>query len=69
MKKIVLFLLLLVPFNVLGIEYPDLNSKYAIVYDLTDNEMLYELEYDKQISIASLTKIATTITAIETIKD
>ncbi len=69
MKKVVLFFLLLIPLNVGAIKYPDLNSKYVIVYNLTDEEMLYEMESERVISIASLTKIATTITAIEEIKD
>ena len=69
MKKVIFFFLLLIPLNILAIDYPKLNSKYAIVYNLSDDEMLYEMDSDKVISIASLTKIATTITAIEEIKD
>lgn len=69
MKKVFFFFLLLIPLNIFAIDYPKLNSKYAIVYNLSDDEMLYEMDSDKVISIASLTKIATTITAIEEIKD
>ena len=68
MKKVLLFMLL-IPLNVLALTYPNLNSKYIIVYNYSDEEMLYESDSDKVISIASLTKIATTITAIEEIKD
>ena len=69
MKKIVLLLFLLLPINVLALTYPNIYSKYAIVYDNTDNKILYEKDSDKITSIASLTKIATTITAIENIDD
>lgn len=47
----------------------ELNSKYAILYNLTDHEIVYEKDKDKQISIASLTKIMTSIIAIEKIGD
>lgn len=70
MKKIlfILFILfLLIPFNVYCLEYPEINSKNAIIYNLKEDIVLYEKESDKQVSIASLTKIATTITAIEKI--
>ena len=67
MKKIVLLILLLFPINVIALTYPDLYSKYVIIYDDTDNKILYEKDSDKITAIASLTKIATTITAIETI--
>ena len=67
MKKIVLFMLLFLPFSVFALEYPSVNSKYVEIYDVTDGKVLYEKNSTEQISIASLTKIATTITAIETI--
>lgn len=67
MKKMVLLILLLFPINVIALTYPKLYSKYVIIYDDTDNKVLYEKDSDKITAIASLTKIATTITAIETI--
>lgn len=67
MKKILFILFLLIPFNVYCLEYPEINSKNAIIYNLKEDIVLYEKESDKQVSIASLTKIATTITAIEKI--
>ena len=69
MKKIFLFLILLLPINVFALDYPKLNSKYVMVYDLTDDNVLYEIDSDKETAIASLTKIATTITAIESIEN
>lgn len=65
-RKILLLLLILVlPFNCLALEYPKLHYKSAIVYDLTDEKVLYELNSNEKMSIASLTKLMTIITAIE----
>lgn len=66
-KYIIFFILLFIPIFVSALEYPSVNSKYVEVYDLTDDKILYELNSNEKISIASLTKIATTITAIKTI--
>ena len=49
--------------------FPKINSKYLEIYDLTDNKILYEIDSNKEVPIASLTKIATIITAIENIED
>lgn len=71
MKKvgyIILTLILLVPFGAKALEI-DLNSKNAIVYNLDEEKILYEKNADSQTSIASLTKIMTTILSIENIKD
>ncbi|MBR6252599.1 MAG: D-alanyl-D-alanine carboxypeptidase [Clostridia bacterium] len=48
--------------------FPKINSKYLEIYDLTDNKILYEIDSNKEVPIASLTKIATIITAIENIE-
>ena len=69
MKKLLLILLLIIPINVYCLDYPNINSKTAIIYDLTDEQILYEKDSNKKTNIASLTKIATTITAIENIED
>ena len=72
MKKIVVILLvfiLLFPVSIYALEYPKLDSKNVEVYDLTDEKVLYEINSNEITSIASLTKIATIITAIETIKN
>ena len=68
MKKL-LFLLIIIPLNVLGLTYPELNSKIVLIYDNTDNKILYEKDVNKQTYFASITKIATVMTAIENIKD
>ena len=70
MKKIYwLLLILLLPLKVLGITLPELYSKNVLLYDPKDDRYLYELGSDEVINIASLTKIMTTITAIENIDD
>ena len=70
MKKILLFILLLLfPIYTSALTYPTLHYKSALIYDMTDNKLLYELNTDEQRSIASLTKIVTTITALESISN
>lgn len=70
MKKIFIFtLLLLFPIYTSALTYPTLHYKSAIIYDMTDNKLLYELNPEEERSIASLTKIVTTITALESIDD
>ena len=70
MKKIIIIIILLIiPLNVFALTYPELNSKKGIVYDLTDNKILYEKDSESISSIASLTKIMTTIVAIENINN
>ena len=68
-KKILFLLLLLLPFNVVALEPTGMHFQKAIVYDMTDDVVRYDLDGDKRASIASLTKIMTTIISIEHIKD
>lgn len=70
MKKILLLIILLLfPIYTSALTYPNLHYKSALIYDMTDNKLLYELNTKEQRSIASLTKIVTTITALESIDD
>ena len=70
MKKILLLIILLLfPIYTNALTYPNLHYKSALIYDMTDNKLLYELNTKEQRSIASLTKIVTTITALESIDD
>lgn len=69
MKKIFLLLCLCIPLNIDAAQIPKLNSTHAIIYDNTDNEILYELNSDEKTSIASLTKIMTALVAIEEVSD
>ena len=68
-KIILILLILFIPIYVNGLTYPDLDSKVVEIYDLDDGQILYEKDSNKQVSIASLTKIVTTIIAIENIKN
>lgn len=47
----------------------DVTSKNIILYNLNDNTVLYNINEDEKVSIASLTKIMTSIVAIENIND
>lgn len=68
MKKVVLFLiLLLIPLNVFALSLPELHSNNVLIYDLENDSVLLEKNSNEKVSIASLTKIMTTITAIENI--
>lgn len=70
MKKILFLLfILIIPLRIYGLTYPSVNSKIVEIYDLNDNEVLYEIDSNKKTYIASLTKIATVMTAIENIND
>lgn len=69
MKKILLFILLLLPLTVSAVELPNLYSNKVIIYDLTDNIVIQSKNADTKSDIASLTKIMTTITAIEKATD
>lgn len=66
MKKFIVFLLLLIPINVFALDL-DITSSNAIMYNLNDNEVIYEKGSEEEVSIASLTKIMTCIVAIENI--
>ena len=70
MKKLLLFIFILfIPFSVFSLEFPTVNSKKVEIYDLEDKQIIYEIGSSDKTSIASLTKIATVMTAIENIKD
>ncbi len=47
----------------------ELNSEYVVLYNLNDDQVVYELKKDEVTSIASLTKIMTTLVAIDLISD
>lgn len=71
MKKIACILLVffLIPFNVVALEQEEINSKSAIVYDITSDNIIFEKDSNEVMNIASLTKIMTVITAIEKTND
>ena len=65
MKKILIFLVSLILFT--NVNALELDSKYAVLYNLNDDKVIYEIDKDKKTSVASLTKIMTTLVAIENI--
>lgn len=69
MKKIIFLLILLLPSLSFALQAPELHSKHAIIYDLNEDKIIYAKDSTDKISIASLTKIMTTITAINNIDD
>lgn len=69
-RSIIITIILLVSIlNIKAYEIDDLSSKYVIVYNLDEDKIIYEKNANEQTSIASLTKIMTTIVAIENITD
>ena len=66
MKKYLLFLILLViiPFNIYAM---DIKSEHVILYNLNDDQILYEVKANDQVQIASMTKIMTAIVVLEKI--
>lgn len=73
MKRTIRFILVciscLMPISCLAMELPNLYSKKVLLYDMEAEEVLYEAGSNDVSNIASLTKIMTTITAIENIDD
>lgn len=71
MKKVLFFIINLVIFTnyVYALEEPNLYSKDYVLFDTTDQKIIYEKNLDERTNIASLTKIMTTITAIEKISN
>lgn len=63
--KIIFFLLLFV--QIIYADEIDLKSEKYILYNLNDNEILFERDSHEETHVASLTKIMTTIVAIENI--
>ncbi len=68
-KRLILILLILIPITIYSLEYPEINSKIIEIYDLNDNKILYDVKASEVVSVASLTKIATAMVAIENIKN
>lgn len=72
MKKIVyliLTIILTVPLSIQALEINGLHSKNVIIYNLDEDKIIYEKNSEEITSIASLTKIMTTIVSIEKIEN
>lgn len=68
MKKIVLSLITFL-FLTINVSALDLSSEHVVLYNMNEDKIIYELAKDEKTSIASLTKIMTTLVAIENIQD
>lgn len=66
---IITFVLFIPIIKVNATELDEINSKNVILYNLNDDNILYEKNSDDKVLIASMTKIMTTIVAIENIND
>ena len=65
MKKLLLFIILLIPINVFALEFPEFNSYTVLIYDNTENRLLYTKNAEEKRQIASLTKMLTVYTALD----
>lgn len=71
MKKIFNLLLIIISFSFVNVCAQDfeISAENVILYNLNDNTILYEKNSDEKVSIASITKIMTSIVALENIDD
>jgi len=60
---------MILPFQIVRAENFNITSEHVILYNLNDLDVLYELDSNEKTQIASLTKIMTTIVAIEHIEN
>lgn len=70
MKKvgyIILTILMCMPLCMQALEIEGLNSENVIIYNLDEDKIIYEKNADEKTAIASLTKMMTTLVAIENI--
>ena len=65
MRKILIFIISFI--FIMNINALELNSNYAYVYNVKEEKIMYEQDSNKQIPVASLTKIMTAIIVIENI--
>lgn len=67
MKKILITIIALI--YIVNVKALDINSEYAILYNLNEDKIIYEKNSQDKTPIASLTKIMTAIVALENIDD
>lgn len=68
MKK-TLFIILTFFILTINVKAFNISSKNAVLYNMNEDKIIYEINKDEKTSIASLTKIMTTLVAIENIDD
>ncbi len=64
-KLILIFFLFMVNISFVYAEDFNITSKSAILYNMNEEKILYQLDSNEKLQVASLTKIMTVITAIE----
>lgn len=71
MKRVIRIILILIlcQIQIVYAEEFNITSERVVLYNLNDNEIIYELEGETQTQIASLTKIMATIVALEEVDD
>lgn len=71
MKKIFNLLLIIISFSFINVYAQDfeISAQNVILYNLNDNTVIYEKNSEERVSIASITKIMTSIVALENIDD
>lgn len=67
-KLVLCFIVFLLPINIFAVSLIDTYSNVIVIYDMTDNKILFDKNGSGVKSIASLTKMMTAITAIEMIE-
>jgi D-alanyl-D-alanine carboxypeptidase (penicillin-binding protein 5/6) len=68
MKKIILFLILLIPFNVFALDLAK-NAKSTILMESSTGEIIYERNSDEKLAPASMTKMMSLILIMEAIEN
>lgn len=71
MKRICTIILIIISFSFVNVYAQDfeISAENVILYNLNDNTILYEKNSEERVSIASITKIMTSIVALENIDD
>ena len=71
MKKLLikLIIILYIFLPVINIKALEIYSENAVLYNMNEDKIIYEKNKDEKVKVASLTKIMTTIVALENIKD
>lgn len=71
MKKIIIktLIILYIFLPIINIKALDIYSENAVLYNMNEDTILYEKNRDEKVKVASLTKIMTTIIALENIND
>lgn len=67
MKKILYLFLMLIVFIPYNIHAFNIKSKNAVLYNMNEDTILYEVNKDEEVYIASMTKIMTALVALEKI--